>query len=427
MLSGIARGYLTDSDGKKVPVTMNRLGLTVESSTEASTNHNMYGNIHNDGHSIVAMICDPAGVYDIDLGAMVDTYTAARDPIFYRWHKYVDFFFETYRSMLKPYTINDWYALKGIEIRSFETIIQDKDAAGLPALSHLTNHLFSYMGEETITIYDPAPKVITNSRVKKTIPFSFKLKVKNNGRKNARVVFRIFLVPVTNEPLEKWRTLAVELDRFVVPIKAGESREIIRSDKDSSVILPPERTIGHIMRGEVGSKPPCGCGWPGNLLIPRGKPTGMKTKMYVLASDWTKDGLNPKEEIVGSVSYCGKLDKPFPDKRPMGFPFDRNTTWEEIQDKSGREYLPSFDEAIIAKLPNAAKADVTLTYLVDFKESSNDKDKLENKKFFPQNSANSPEGSSSDNEDLYTDSSSDNDELNTNLEKSFTSLKFMYG
>jgi hypothetical protein len=357
----------------------------------------------------------------MDHGVMINTFTAARDPIFYRWHKFVDLFFENYRKTLKPYTIKDWGAMTNIEIRSFETIIQDKDAVRLSAHLDLTNNLFSYMGEETITIYDPAPKVITNTRVKKTVPFNFRLNVKNNGRKNARAVFRIFLAPETNEPLDKWRSLAVELDRFVVSIKAGESREIIRSDKDSSVILPPERTVEHIMRGEVDSLPPCGCGWPGNLLTPRGTPAGMKAKLYVMASDWTKDGVNPEEELVGSISYCGKLGKPYPDKRPMGFPFDRNTTWDETKNKAGKVYTPSFDEAIIDKVPNAARADVNLIYMTDFKESTEDAAKLEKKEFFKPQVVEEDISLSSD------ESSSDSEQLNKNLQKSFTSLKFLYG
>ena len=429
LLNGIDKGFLINSQGRRVPVSMNALGLCLEANLTHSTNHQLYGDIHNNGHVLIAYCGDPDGVWDIDKGAMMESFTAARDPVFYRWHKFIDIFFENHRRSLRQYTVNDWAALKNVEIRSFKTIIDDKDAVNLPAHFDLTNNLFNYMGKETITIYDPEPKEITDQGIKKSIPFSFKLNVRNNGKKDAKAVFRVFMVPYTEEPHEVWRLLAVELDRFVVPLKAGEDREIVRSDKDSSVILPPELTVGHIMQGKtnIGSKPPCGCGWPRNLLIPRGQPTGMKTKIYVLASNWAEDGVNPEEGLIGSIAYCGKLGGPYPDKRPMGFPFDRNTTWGETQDKSGREYMPEFDEAIIDKVPNAAMAEVTVTYITKHMietEEAAEAEKVKNKEFFQKST---PVHFSKNNFSTSEGSSSDSDDDRGKIRKSLSSLQFFYG
>lgn len=38
-------------------------------------------------------------------GPMSDTTTAMRDPIFYRWHKYIDIIFDTYKQTLPPYQV----------------------------------------------------------------------------------------------------------------------------------------------------------------------------------------------------------------------------------------------------------------------------------------------------------------------------------
>lgn len=36
-------------------------------------------------------------------GVMSDTSTSLRDPIFYRWHRFVDNIFQQYKATLKPY------------------------------------------------------------------------------------------------------------------------------------------------------------------------------------------------------------------------------------------------------------------------------------------------------------------------------------
>jgi hypothetical protein len=38
-----------------------------------------------------------------NLGVMSDTGTAMRDPVFYRWHAYIDSIFDRYKQNLEPY------------------------------------------------------------------------------------------------------------------------------------------------------------------------------------------------------------------------------------------------------------------------------------------------------------------------------------
>ncbi|HEX2202064.1 MAG TPA: tyrosinase family protein [Longimicrobium sp.] len=65
----------------------------------------------------------------------------------------------------------------------------------------------------------------------------------------------------------------------------------------------------------------CTCGWPYNLLLPRGTEGGMGFRLLVVLTDWDLDRVGP-EGCCGSVSFCGAVDR-YPDKRPMGYPFDR--------------------------------------------------------------------------------------------------------
>ena len=71
-----------------------------------------------------------------------------------------------------------------------------------------------------------------------------------------------------------------------------------------------------------GSQPACQCGWPYTLLVPNGAVNGMKFRLVALAT--------PGEDIESGVlaapnstSYCGVEGGEYPDKRAMGYPFDR--------------------------------------------------------------------------------------------------------
>ncbi len=42
-----------------------------------------------------------------NMGVMGDSVTAMRDPIFYRWHKFIDSLFQQFKATLKPYTAKE--------------------------------------------------------------------------------------------------------------------------------------------------------------------------------------------------------------------------------------------------------------------------------------------------------------------------------
>src|SRR4029077_852576 len=69
-------------------VEINSLGATVES-TIASDSRPTYGNLHNMGHVLLALIGSPD---DIEHGVMWSTGTAIMDPVFWQWHRHVDDF-----------------------------------------------------------------------------------------------------------------------------------------------------------------------------------------------------------------------------------------------------------------------------------------------------------------------------------------------
>lgn len=82
----IDQGYVVDTNGKHIPLMgdngIDILGDVVESST-LSPNRLLYGNLHNEGHTIISFVHDPDEKYMEEFGVMGDVTTAMRDPVFY--------------------------------------------------------------------------------------------------------------------------------------------------------------------------------------------------------------------------------------------------------------------------------------------------------------------------------------------------------
>lgn len=139
---------------------------------------------------------------------------------------------------------------------------------------------------------------------------------------------------------------------------------IRRRSDESSVTIPFERTFRNLdlNRPATGTTEElefnfCGCGWPQHMLIPKGTSEGLPCQLFVMVSDYERDHVSVychqsskmftklisisifnlfyridltkqvEQKLVGScsdaASYCGVRDRLYPDRRPMGYPFDR--------------------------------------------------------------------------------------------------------
>lgn len=165
-------------------------------------------------------------------------------------------------------------------------------------------------------------------------PFAYFIRLENNELWSKKVTVRIFIVPLE---YEEDRLMWIEMDKFVQELRPKEKQVIYRADEDSSIIRKPAikdpSTIDLTWKGynkaspdfeddsEVQQKYYCDCGWPYSLLLPRGKSDGQLFKLMVMITDWEQDRVGD-EDCCGSMSYCGARNR-YPDKRPMGYPFDR--------------------------------------------------------------------------------------------------------
>ncbi len=98
----------------------------------------------------------------------------------------------------------------------------------------------------------------------------------------------------------------------------------------------------------------CTCGWPYNLLVPRGTAEGMPFRLAVVCSDWEIDRAGG-DESCGSLSFCGARDS-YPDRRDMGYPFDRPFT-DPIRDTILANAHMAFRDITIQRLPDVVVND----------------------------------------------------------------------
>ena len=201
------------------------------------------------------------------------------------------------------------------------------------------------------TVYTDQGEVTITNTLMNYNRFTHNIKVKNTLEEVATLVFRIFLAPTkSGGDLETRRNDFIELDRFVEVLEGGAERIFSRRSDESSVLVPPACTVQQIKDGEIThSKAPCGCGWPRNLLIPRGTEGGMRADLYVLVTNWKEDEFSADSVLNRSVSYCGKRDEFYPDRKPMGFPFDRSMGFDTL-------------ENMVTAVPNSGTTEVEILF-----------------------------------------------------------------
>ena len=291
------------------------LGEMVEP-TDRRLSPNYYGALHNDGHLLIAF---PQNSNPQKPGCMFWETTAVRDPVFYRWHAHIDTLFKMYQNNLEPYKFND---LPPVEIKALTIVGPSKQK------NYLTTEMRTrrIRSGETIQKSEKS-QVRTNSLMTMSYlsheSFLYKINVINKTKKSVSITVRIFMAP---EESINYRGAWIEMDKFFHTIPSRGST-ILRDSKSSAVIRHPVWTADMLENPETGpdesfASPGCRCGWPYTLLLPRGKTEGMKFRFIAILT--SGDDLFSKDiDRANSASYCGLVDSEYPDKRAMGYPFDR--------------------------------------------------------------------------------------------------------
>lgn len=334
LFEAIHTGTVTLPHGEKVPLTeekgIDMLGHLLES-TALSLNRKLYGDYHNMGHMAIAYCHDPDERFLESYGIMGENTTAMRDPVFYRWHENINDIFMEYKNTLPPYS-EDQLGFDKVRIKNVEV-----SALGIPK-----NEFSTFWQQSDINLsrgldFSPRGPIYVRFTHLQHAPFNIKISVENNGSSNRKGTVRIFLAPKLDERrslfnFREQKNLFIELDRFIVDLNRGNNI-ITRSSTESSVTTPFEVTFRNLGDDQIPQDAEglslftfCGCGWPQHMLIPRGTPDGYPCQLFVMVSDYEYDqvdGLQSTPNCDNASSYCGVRNSKYPDRRPMGYPFDR--------------------------------------------------------------------------------------------------------
>ncbi|KFB47970.1 AGAP006258-PA-like protein [Anopheles sinensis] len=361
----IDQGFLLDKAGNRIPLDEERgidlLGDVLEASS-LTPNRQLYGSLHNMGHNVIAYIHDPDYRYLEDYGVMGDVTTAMRDPIFYRWHGMIDGIFRRHKELLTPYTAAQ-LGNPGVTVASV--------GVQLTRANTPPNVLLTYWQRSQVDLaagldFGPQGNVYASFTHLQHAPFSFRVEVNNESGAVKKGTLRIWIAPKVDErgtalKFREQRLFFVEMDSSTVTLNPGMNTIVRRSDQ-SSVTIPYERTFRAIGTKSVPTDAAglaqfrfCGCGWPQHMLVPKGAPEGVQFDLFAMVTDYADDAveqeLDPNAPCDDAHSFCGLRDKKFPDRRPMGYPFDRRT----------EDSVNTLDD-FVAPNPNMKTGTITVTF-----------------------------------------------------------------
>ncbi|KAK3870539.1 hypothetical protein Pcinc_024236 [Petrolisthes cinctipes] len=333
----IAHGYIEKEDGTHVNIDdvhgIDVLGDVIESSVY-SPNAAYYGALHNQAHRVLGAQADPHGKFNMPPGVMEHFETATRDPAFFRLHKYMDNIFKEHKDKLHPYTKEELqYAnvqITEVDVGELSTYFEDFSV-------DLGNAL-----DTTETVED----VKVTAHVSRLNHKAFTYNIHINANHAEKVTVRVLIAPKYDEnhvPLDinHARWAGIELDTFWVDVPAGDS-VIERSSSDSNVAISDRisfPTLIHDTDEAVASGSSLsfatdhharGCGHPQRLLLPKGTTNGMDFHFDVYISSG-EDSVHDHVED-GNHGYCGMHGQKYPDKKPMGFPYDRHIPDRRLYD-----------------------------------------------------------------------------------------------
>ncbi|KAF5280180.1 hypothetical protein FQR65_LT15043 [Abscondita terminalis] len=329
IVEAILSGFYIDRNGDKVKLTdfdgIDVLGNIVEASV-LSPNPSYYGNLHNFGHLLLAFIHDPDQRFLESFGVMAGTSTAMRDPIFYRWHSYIDFIFQIHKSSLPRYNSSQ-LDYRGVVVTSVKVRTHKEN---------VENQLHTFWQQSEIDLtngldFIERGELLVRFTHLQHHSFTYAITVTNSENIRKLGTCRIFIAPEFDEKRQtmqfrEQKHLFIALDRFTVVLAPGVNT-ITRASTESTVTIPFEQTFRNLGDDFSPEANYCGCGWPHHMLLPKGTHDGYSCQLFVMISDYAEDSVTGVESNCKIAdNYCGVRNGLYPDRRSMGYPFDRMPT-----------------------------------------------------------------------------------------------------
>ena len=347
VLDGLRRVYDGIKNGSYA--NYDAVGADLEASAPDLRND---GGPHNNGHDVLAK---PPDEDDPNHFVMASPEVAMTTPVFYRWHRAIDDFGwawqESQGQDAARYVVPAARMRRGTgaaATRSPDVILAPRDIiAGIekPGFDLDAWGETQFGGANFETVIDPArdlSELVTALRDDPAVPgleflsikadWVYCLRIRNDSGADSSVTVRIWLAALD---LATDRRNWIEMDKFVAAIPKGGRKVVSRGSWQSTVIR--RKSVSEPMTlaetkdefidtgNQANESMWCECGLPYRLLLPRGTPAGMPFRFLVLLSDAQQDGTADALENAecGSVLYCGRENKTWPDNQEMGFPFHR--------------------------------------------------------------------------------------------------------
>lgn len=187
----------------------------MESST-ISIDREYYGDIHNMGHIFMAFAHDPEHRHLESFGVLGESATAIRDPVFYRWHAFIDKMFQVHKEKLRPYNAKE-IGYESVNVTSVEVQTDGEEK---------TNVFKTFWQQSDVDLsrgmdFLPRGNIYARFNHIQHVPFIYTIKVNNDKNSQIRGTVRIFLAPKYDEEGKEFkfaeqRLLMIEMDRFEV-------------------------------------------------------------------------------------------------------------------------------------------------------------------------------------------------------------------
>ncbi|CAG8468876.1 11206_t:CDS:2 [Acaulospora colombiana] len=262
--------------------------------------------LHNLGHEILGFLMHP---YTIGYppSVLVGARAGLRDPLFWMWHRHLDNLYLKFQNNLGP---NDLLQdSPNVTIRSTDVYLAFTDVL-LKVAPNGRKDDWQAFGDKTFggSKFDldcSNETVVTKELQTKMKNRTLVWREDNYDKENITYVY----------PRDWYYFFRVKND---VDIKTEEQMD---STQLNMTFL---RSLTKYDEKEVSELLFCDCGWPYNMIIPRGNREGMKFKMIIYISDGLND-LLPTYDQCGSTLLCGgqKWEEKVPDSKPFGYPFNR--------------------------------------------------------------------------------------------------------
>ncbi len=253
-----------------------------------------------------------------------------------RWHAFINDMFSKHKENIRQYDPKKDFIYDGIKVTAVEVSMDKQQTKNILKTYWQKSRIVLTNGIDFTGKDDKVGDVYANYTHLQHWPFTYKIQVQNDSNVERFGTCRIFMCPVTdghNNKLtfEEQRTLMIEMDRFKVILKPGIAPTYRRSDESSVTIRYDKLFANKHNRDVIAANNDrqnkyCGCGWPEHLLLPKGRMNGARYYIFVMISNFDDDKIDQPDDFRkcdDGASFCGLKDRMYPDKRSMGFPFDR--------------------------------------------------------------------------------------------------------